>query len=145
MIFNYLILAGALSLVAAVAHVFIIFGGPKWYRFFGAGEKMAVMAENGSIKPTLITSGIAVVLALWAIYAWSGAGVFPKMPFLKAGLVRITGVYLVRGVVGLIVPHVSNHPAVEANSKSFWFWSSIICLVFGITHLMGIISVWSTV
>lgn len=69
MTFNFLIIAGVLSLGASLAHVFIIFGGPKWYRFFGAGEKMAVMAENKSIKPALITAGIAFVLALWAIYA----------------------------------------------------------------------------
>ena len=134
-----------LSLVAAVAHVFIIFGGPKWYRFFGAGEKMAVMAENKSGKPTLITAGIAIVLVLWATYAWSGAGVVPRMPFLKLGLVLITGVYLVRGVAGLIVPHVSDHPAIKANSKSFWLWSSVICTVVGAMHLLGLIKMWDSI
>jgi len=143
--FNYLIIAGALSLLASLAHVFIIYGGPKWYRIFGAGEKMAVMAENKSIKPTLITTCIAIVLAVWAIYAWSGAGLVPRMPFLKLVLVLITGVYLVRGVVGLIAPHVSAHPAIKANSKVFWFWSSVICTMFGVIHLVGLVSVWSTV
>jgi len=105
---------------------------------------MAVLAENKSIKPTIITAVISIVLAVWAIYAWSGAGVFPRMPFLKLGLVFITGVYLLRGIVGLIAPHVSDHPAIKANSNSFWFWSSLICIVFGVTHLLGLASVWGT-
>jgi len=142
---GYLVVAGILSFAASVAHVFIIFGGPKWYRIFGAGERMATLAEKNPLKPALITAGIAIVLAVWAIYAWSGAGVFPGVPFLKPGLVIITGVYLVRGVVGLIAPHVSAHPAIRANSKAFWLWSSLICTLLGAIHLLGIISVWGSV
>src|SRR5688500_8521572 len=61
--------AGVLSAVAAALHIGVILGGPAWYRFFGAGEGMARMAERGSAKPALITLGIAIVLAIWAAYA----------------------------------------------------------------------------
>jgi len=142
---NYLIFAGALSLIASIAHIFIIFGGPKWYRFFGAGEQMAAMAEANSIRPALITGVIALVLGVWAIYAWSGAGIVPEMPLLKLGLVLITGVYLLRGVIGLIAPYISDHPAIMANGKLFWFWSSLICTVYGVIHLVGLVSVWNYV
>ncbi|MDC0948588.1 hypothetical protein OAS86_04505 [Gammaproteobacteria bacterium] len=140
---NLLVLAGALSLAASIAHVFVIFGGPKWYRIFGAGERMATLAEKKSIEPALITAGIAVILLLWAIYAWAGAGIIAKVPLLKLGLVLITAVYLVRGFVGLIAPYISEHPAIKANSVSFWLWSSVICIVFGVVHLLGLISVWA--
>ena len=55
-------------------HLAIIAGGPDWYRFFGAGEGMARMAERGMLKPALITLGIAAILAVWAAYAFAGAG-----------------------------------------------------------------------
>jgi xylose isomerase len=72
---DYLKLAGALSFIAAAMHLAIIFGGPKWYRFFGAGERMAEMAAQGQVQPTLITLSVAAVLGLWGVYAWSAATV----------------------------------------------------------------------
>jgi hypothetical protein len=42
-----LILAGAGSLAASILHLACIAGGPEWYRFFGAGERMARMAARG--------------------------------------------------------------------------------------------------
>ena len=139
-----LIVAGALSLLAAVLHLAVIIGGPSWYRFFGAGEAMALMAEKGYLKPMFITFGVSAVLMLWCVYAWSGAGLLPEMPLLKLGLSAITAIYLVRGVGGLIAPFVSNHPQIKQNSTTFWLWSSAICLVIGVFHLMGLMAIWTT-
>jgi hypothetical protein len=141
---DLLIIAGSFSLLAAVLHVGVVIGGPRWYRFFGAGESMTLMAEKGSFKPALITLGIASVLAIWSAYAWSGAGVFPRMPFIKLALSAITAIYLIRGLAGLVAPFVTSHPQVKQNSTAFWVWSSAICLVIGVFHLMGIIPIWST-
>ncbi len=139
---DYLKGAGALSYLASLMHLAIIIGGPAWYRFFGAGEHMAVMAENGMHQPVFITLFISFVLAIWGTYAWSGAGVFPKLPLQKTALILITLVYLLRGVFGLLAPSLSSHPMVTQNSPSFWIWSSIICLVFGLVHLKGIADKW---
>ena len=38
---------GVLSAAASLLHLAVIAGGPAWYRFFGAGEGMAQMAERG--------------------------------------------------------------------------------------------------
>lgn len=35
---KYLMIGGILSMLAALLHVAVIFGGPDWYRFFRAGE-----------------------------------------------------------------------------------------------------------
>ena len=34
-----LVVGAGLSIVAALLHVACIFGGPSWYRFFGAGDR----------------------------------------------------------------------------------------------------------
>ena len=143
--FDLLIIAGSLSFLAAALHIFIVIGGPDWYRFFGAGEAMALMAKKGSLKPTVITLAIATVLIIWGTYAWSGAGLLPKMPLLKLAISIITAIYLIRGVGGLIAPFITNHPQIKKNSTSFWVWSSVICLVIGAFHLMGIFVVWQTI
>ena len=141
---NLLLLAGILSAVASIAHIGIVFGGSSWYRFFGAGERMAKLAEQKSILPTLVTLALAALLGIWALYAWSGAGYAPKLPLVKPVLTIITSIYLIRGLGGLIGPHISNHPAILSNSKSFWFWSSAICLSFGFVHLLGVAILWSS-
>ena len=141
---DLLLVAGSLSMLAAALHITVIIGGPNWYRFFGAGEAMAKMAENGSPKPAVITTGIAIVLFVWGIYAWSGAGYLPGLPLLKYVLLAITTIYLVRGTGGLIAPFVTNHPQIKKNSTVFWVWSSAICLLIGFFHLLGLIAIWKT-
>lgn len=140
---DYMTLAGILSLIAALMHLAIIVGGPDWYRFFGAGEGMAQMAEQGRLAPTLITLAIATVLATWALYAWSGAGLIPPLPLLKPALILITAVYLLRGAFGLVAPFVSDHPRIVENSTQFWVWSSLICLGFGAVYLKGLLQRWA--
>jgi putative oxidoreductase len=80
---NQLIIAGGLSFLAALLHIGCIFGGPDWYLFFGAGERMAALSAEGSSYPTFVTLGIASVLIGWGLYALSGAGVIFKLPLLK--------------------------------------------------------------
>jgi hypothetical protein len=134
---GWLLLAGGLSAGAALLHLGLIASGPDWYRFFGAGEKMARMAERGSPAPALITTGIAGGLALWAAYAWSGAGLLPRLPLLRTGLVVISGVYLLRGLV-LVPALLVNRGGVTA----FTLWSSLIVLGHGLMHAVGSLRAW---
>lgn len=132
-----LIAGAALSLAAALLHVAVIAGGPDWYRFFGAGNDIARAAERGSIMPAILTSGIAFVLLLWALYALSGAGRLPRLPLLRTGLVVITAIYLARGL--LLVPVVLSVPYPEG---AFDYWSSAIVLVYGLVHAIGTARAW---
>jgi hypothetical protein len=114
--YNIPLLVGAgLSAIAALLHICIIFSGPAWYRFFGAGERMAAGAAAGHLYPALVTLLIACMLGVWAAYALSGAGVLQPLPLLALALRRLT---------------------------AFWVWSSAICLVYGVVHLVGVVQVW---
>jgi len=132
-----LIAGGVLSAAASILHLAVIVGGPAWYRFFGAGEGMARMAERGSLTPTLITLGIASVLAVWSAYAFSGAGLIPRLPLIRTALVLISAVYLLRGLV-LIPAFVVNPGGVTP----FVLWSSIIVLIYGIAYAVGTWKAW---
>lgn len=134
----FLIMGAVGSAIAALLHVgCIVFGGP-WYRFFGAGEKMAKLAEAGSTFPAKVTSGIVLVLLVWAYCALAGAGMFPKPPLLRYLLGAITAIYLLRGL--MFVPMMKIMPG---QSIKFWLWSSAICLALGIIHLVGTKQVWN--
>ena len=59
----WLAAAGCASAAASLLHLAIIAGGPRWYRFFGAGEGMACAAEAGKWQPAAITVAITVAIA----------------------------------------------------------------------------------
>ena len=139
---NQLIIAGSLSVLAALLHICCIFGGPDWYLFFGAGQRMAQLASQGDPYPTIVTLVIASILTGWGLYAFSGAGVIFKLPLLKTCLVLITTIYFVRGFAGLVVPFLTSDPVVHQNSITFWFVSSIICCVYGAFYLLGTVKLW---
>lgn len=82
---------------------------------------------------------IAAVLAVWAGYAFSGARLAPQLPLLRAGLVAISTVYLLRGLVPL--PMALLRPEMLS---PFWWWSSAIVLVFGIVHAIGTWASWDS-
>jgi uncharacterized membrane protein len=134
---DLLLIAGTLSAIVAILHLGCIYFGAPWYRLFGAGEYMAILAERGSIKPTLITAAIFIILSFWSLYAFSAAGAIFRLPFLRIALIIITSIYLIRGISGFFF---INSPM--GRSPEFWIWSSVICLSFGIVHLIGLKQQW---
>jgi hypothetical protein len=134
---NYsLFIAGILSTLAAITHVIIIFGGAAWYRFFGAGEEMAKMSEQGILYPSIITAFIALVLFIWALYGFSAAGLINSLPFMRLCLAAISLLYLTRGLVGL------GYNFFADSSDMFMLVSSLICLGFAVAYIIGTIQVW---
>ncbi|MBT9456235.1 MAG: hypothetical protein IV097_06400 [Burkholderiaceae bacterium] len=141
---GWLLLAAALSGIAAALHVLIVFGGARWYRFFGAGEGMARMSEAGHWWPPLLTSGIALLLGLWALYALTASGAWAPpeslawlLPWPRLALALITAIYCLRGLA--LIPL---HWFAPAQLTPFLIWSSLICLGYGLAHLIGLIQVW---
>ena len=95
-------------------------------------------AAEGRWYPTIFTLGIATVLFTWSAYALAGAGVIDELPFLKAALVAITAVYLVRGVA--FAPLVW---ARGGRITPFVVCSSLICFGYGVVHLVGLVQRWT--
>jgi hypothetical protein len=132
----WLVAGGWMSLAASALHIGCILGGPDWYRFFGAGEAMAQAAERGEAFPALVTFAIAVLLALWAAYAFAGAGLIRRLPLMRTALVAITAIYLLRGAA--LIPALT----VPAMGGAFNIWSSVIVLAYGLVHLVGTWRAW---
>ena len=137
---NTLLMYGALfSALAALVHFGCIVFGGDWYRFLGAGEQMAVLAEQGHWYPTTITLVIALILTIWSLYALSGARVIAKLPLLRLGLCVISFVYLLRGTIFFLLM-----PMFPGNSATFWFVSSSICLIIGACYAVGTYQSWQS-
>lgn len=134
---KYLLAAAICCFAAALAHLGCIVFGGDWYRFFGAGEQMARMAEQGLWYPTIVTSVIVLVLLVWALYGLSGAGAIKRLPLTKLALILITGIFLLRGV-----SFVWLMPIFPENSPRFWLMSSGICLVIAGLFAVGCWQQW---
>lgn len=136
----WLILGGVLSVAIAILHIAIIFSGAPAYRYFGAGEKMAQMASSGSVLPALVTFSIAIIFAIWGLYAFSGAGLIRRLPLLPVGLMVIASIYTLRGIgiVPQIVWMVNSPKSVPPQDLIF----SLASLLVGIVYFVGTISTW---
>jgi len=99
---------------------------------------MARAVEAGKIRPTLVTLAIAGVLLVWALYAFSGAGLAPRLPFTELVLLLISAVFLARAVAFPVL-----RPRFPENSTAFWLVSSGICLAIGLLYAVGLAALWS--
>jgi hypothetical protein len=100
---------------------------------------MAWLAARGSPYPAAITTGIAAVLAAWALYALSGAGVIRRLPLLRPALVAIAAVYLARGLRGVPLVLLADDPyAAQLRARmTFMVASSAICVFLGVCYAIG--------
>jgi hypothetical protein len=138
----WLFIGAILSAIASLVHLTIIVGGAEWYRFFGAGERLAQAAAAGRWYPAVVTFGIAAMLMLWAAYALSAAGLIAPLPWTQPVVILITAVYLLRAAFGLAAvfkPALAPH-----HTRAFVLWSSLICLVYGVVHLLGVMIMLQT-
>lgn len=127
------LVAAILDFIAALLHVACVIGGGNWYRFFGAGEALASMAERGSWLPGILTSMIASILAFWGLYYLSIGGVIGKLPFLVPLSLTIAIVYGIRGVYPFLLS-----PWVPFFRTRFMVVTSVICIVFAVVHGMAL-------
>jgi putative oxidoreductase len=130
---NIWVVAAVLDFGAALLHLAIIAGGPSWYRFFGAGEGMARMAERRHLWPTVVTLAIAAALSMFGAYAMTAGGHFPTLPLPQEALMAITAIYAVRALVPLLLC-----PVIASMRTRFMIVSSLICGVYALAHGMAL-------
>ncbi len=134
-----LVLGGCLSIGIALLHVSFPIIGPPAYRWFG-GNSFASMAASGSPVPAIISLVFAVLFAGCGLYAFSGAGLAPRLPLVRTALVTIGMLYTLRGIslpfeirAVLVMPD-----RVPPRLLAF----SSVSLVTGLAYLVGVVSAW---
>ena len=130
---SVLILAALLSFGIALLHLVIIGVGSPGYLYFGAAD-MAKLSAQGSWIPALVTWGLTVVFIVFGLYALAGAGAIRGLPFVRAGVVVIGGIYTLRGlVVALDLVRLCRGAGYPGRQTVF----SAVSLGVGVMYLVG--------
>lgn len=133
-----LILAGVLCLTLALLHLEIILMGAPAYLYFGAGQRMADLAEEGSWLPGTLTAMIALLLGIIGAYAFSGSGIIRRLPWLRPVLLGACALFLARGF--LAVPQALSLLNDGGAGKEFSF--SLVSLMLGLSLAWGLCNRW---
>lgn len=138
----YLFGCGIAAILGALLHLAMPFGGPAWFTYFGAPDRLARMAGAGHWYPTFTCVVIATLLFICAGYAFSGAGAIGPWPLLPFALRGIGAVLVLRGL--LFIPLVYFWPeslASVTNCRSvngFLITTSLICTAAGAGYLAAL-------
>lgn len=124
---------GVANCIVALLHAVILFLGAPGYRYFGVPD-LAALHEKGSAIPTVLTFGLTILFALFATYAFSGAGVLRRLPLLRTTLLIIGSMYALRGLA--LVQDVMRFMAGELNCPRALAFSGAALLI-GVAYLAG--------
>ena len=87
-----------MSISTAIAHLSCIWFGRSCYYFQGTPMQMFLLSEERVKLLPLVTIIVSTLFFISALYALSGARVIRKLPFLKIGILTISGICLQRGL-----------------------------------------------
>lgn len=132
-----LLITGAiLNLIIGAGHIAALFYLDWAFKFTGIEGHVEKYASGHPWLNYAITAVVAIIFLLMGLYGLSGARILRKFPLLKPGIIAITIVYLVRGVLGL---------AYEILSQEQWLSGivfSSVALFIGICYFAGGIWRW---
>jgi len=126
-------IAAYLSFAVAIFQAGISFS-PTLSRYFGAPKQFVA-------EPLLLLSAglfMAVVFGVFGLYALSGAGTIRRLPLLPVGLLAISIVYTLRGL--MLIPQLLINMGSFSSFENIGtqsLISSLVSLVIGLVYLFG--------
>jgi len=131
---NYsLVLGSSASFLISLLHIALTIH-PKLYRYFNAAE-LAEIHEKGSPFTVLVTLGLVLMFILWGVYGLSGAGLLQPLPLLKASLIAIGVIYMLRG---LMLPSEIIR-VIQSGYPIRFIGFSLVSLTVGLLYIHGVI------
>ena len=130
----YLLIGGAFSMAFALFQLSAIFWTQEILRYYGGPASMQSESPWLYIVLCIVVAALA---ALCGLYAFSGAGKFRRLPFLRTVLITITAIYILRGLaIFRDLRLIRDNP--EQDLQRFAVYSAI-ALCAGLVHLAGVI------
>lgn len=96
-----LLIASAVFILTAMAHLSCIYFGPQCYVIQMAPMSIVESARANTVLAPIATIGIAVVFLTISAYGLSAAQTIRQLPLLKAGIYIISVICIIRGLLPL--------------------------------------------
>ncbi|MDK2126158.1 hypothetical protein [Parachitinimonas caeni] len=135
-----LMFAGVGAILGAALHVVALIGGPEWIAFLRAPAAVVESARQGTWLAPVGCLFIAGLMTGCGLYAFSGAGVIGRLPFLRAGLVSIAAVCLLRGMI--LLPFLLYRPELFDKLPVFDVVASLVWFMIGAAYAIGAWQIW---
>lgn len=131
----FLIGGGFISALISLLHVILAIK-PGLYSVIAPSQASALsqMAVQGSRITSIVSIAIALVFAIWTIYAISGADLLRQLPLLRPALIAIGVIYILRS---LFLPTEIRMVSNEGAPSRIAFYS-ILSFVAGLLYLIGV-------
>lgn len=130
--------AGCGLLAGALLHVVVLIGGTDWIAFVGAPPSVVDSSREGTWLAPVSTLGIALLLTVWALYAFSAADLMRRLYFVRTMLSIVAVVFILRGLI--IAPALA---AGRVNWRApidlFIVSSSLFILAIGVLLAIGLV------
>ncbi|GLI04926.1 hypothetical protein YDYSG_09560 [Paenibacillus tyrfis] len=124
-------LGGYCNLVISILHIVGLFWAKEFFRVTGVAEPMNQLSALHYSLPYLLTVLVAIVFALFGIYAVYEEGGFIKLPFRKNVIYGIAISYFIRGFGEWIVH------AILGSVNSYETLYSSIAIAIGAMYGLG--------
>lgn len=130
-------LTGYINIIIAIMHLLGLAWAKQMFRITGIEKEMNRLAQIHTALPVLLTVFVAILFFIFGLYGLSAAGRFPELPFMKAAIFVIAGIYLLRGVLELAL-NARRHISQFSAEALF----SFLALAIGLLFLTGGLRTW---
>lgn len=132
----FLIGAG-IAIFGAIIHWVAPFVGPDWYAFLTSPKWVVDSAQSGTIRAPVGAAVIGLLMFTCGLYAFSGAGIIRRLPLTRTGLIVISSICLLRGL--LLVPFLLRVPNLLS---AFDIVASLVWFAAGVAFFVGTAKNW---
>lgn len=135
--------AGAVSSFAlALLHVGAVLVGESAARIFNAPRFVLALIQQQSLWIIPVLMVIVAIFGGFGLLAWSGAGRMRRLPWLRTGLVAVSSIYLLRGliIVPLLLLAMKRPGLIQWQAYLF----CVVALALGAVYLRGTVGCWRT-
>jgi len=123
---RWLLAAGLGSTAGALLHVVVALSGrADWVAFFRAPAIIVQSMRDGGWLGPLTGLAIGALMQIAGCYAFSGAGLLPRLPLLRTALILLAAIGLLRGLfvpLSLLVhpPLITRYGMFEWVAAAIW-------------------------
>jgi hypothetical protein len=130
-------IGGIINIIIAIGHLVGLIWAEPFFEVTGIGKEMKELALVHPFLPYLLTFAVTLFFLVFGLYGLSADNKFRRLPFMKAAIFTIAGIYLLRGLSQLFTDTL-----IKGEGMLLGSIYSLAALIIGLLYLLGGIRKW---